>query len=242
MQADLKLSSSDYSLVLSIFFVVSGTQPHGPTPAEVPGLPPQRGPVQHDPLPYSPESVPAHHHVLLGESYGITSGPGLRLPRAGRYVDRSQGSQLARWYGCVQGEGLLHRHHGFDLTITVLPRHHRGRLLPRRHAPPLVLVQGELGLSDPRLPRSPPSCPSASRFSTLPRSCLERSADSSLVESSPGSKVWRELAAGNGEQTCPETTLILGCSSSRVSPRLSSRAPRTSSCPVRLLGFVPGLG
>lgn len=140
MQADLKLSSSDYSLVLSIFFVVSGTRLRRPAPADVPGLPPQRGPVQHDPFPFSPEFVPADHHVLLGRSYDDALGPGHRSRRAGRHVDRSQGGQLARRDGRVQGEGLLLRHQVFNLT-----HHSSSSALSRRASSPVSCSSSRAG-------------------------------------------------------------------------------------------------
>lgn len=69
MQADLKLTSSEYSLILSIFFVVS------PIPNRlvgdrltVAGIPSQRSTMQYDPFPHQAQSFPPGYHGRMGTS------------------------------------------------------------------------------------------------------------------------------------------------------------------------------
>ena len=123
MERDLSLSSSDYSLALSIFFVVSRAFKSIPAPGPrsssttcfFAGLPTRRSPLQHASRPIPTFPLPSRPHVRLGS-----------------HVSRSQGNPQPRRTRRIQ----------------VHARDRRSWVLPGSHLVVELLVQGELRPSE----------------------------------------------------------------------------------------------
>ena len=72
MAKELHLTSTDYSLALSIFFIVSICSPSalvGSDRSPVQGIPPQRGAVEHATCPLEALPLPSCPHARMGKTF-----------------------------------------------------------------------------------------------------------------------------------------------------------------------------